>query len=454
MATNATTWDRLASKLSNKINTAWWLQTLNPIIVVVAILAACGILLLRRAEITLSNSTGIVTSLGIALLSSLAAWLLARRHFQSKNNALVRLEDRLELNNSLTSAQAGVSEWPEIPDEAKHGYSWNWTRLLLPITIAFACLLASFLIPVSPSKDASVTQQPRAWEELENDLTKLSEEDVVEEEYIEEMKKKLEELQSQKEEDWFSHSSLEATDSLKDAHKREIKKNERNLRQISKTLKQLENNKSTSSAQRQRLMDQLGKLKETLQNSPMMPNKELLQQLEKAGSIERLDGLSKEQMEQLKENLQQSAESMSQQMGGSQSGEGDWIDQLMQDGQNGDGQGQCENGNCGGCENCDGDGEQPGKGGVNRGPGTSPQVLGQESKDFKVKKLEGIKSRDLSNTLPGDLLEMQDGEHDVDQTNSGIRAGGAVQSTGDGGNRVWKDSLLPDEQKALKNFFE
>ena len=55
---------------------------------------------------------------------------------------------------------------------------------------------------------------------------------------------------------------------------------------------------------------------------------------------------------------------------------------------------------------------------------------------------------------PGDLLELQDGEHDVDKSAVGPRAGGAAGAIGGGGDRVWKDALDPDEQKALKKFFE
>jgi hypothetical protein len=42
----------------------------------------------------------------------------------------------------------------------------------------------------------------------------------------------------------------------------------------------------------------------------------------------------------------------------------------------------------------------------------------------------------------------------VDKSAVGERAGGAAGSTGAGGDRVWKDSLDPEEQKALKKFFE
>lgn len=68
--------------------------------------------------------------------------------------------------------------------------------------------------------------------------------------------------------------------------------------------------------------------------------------------------------------------------------------------------------------------------------------------------MQGLKAADLSKSLPGDLLELQDGKHDVDQSASKASAGGDVSDTGKGGDRVWKESLDPQEQKALKKFFE
>jgi len=67
---------------------------------------------------------------------------------------------------------------------------------------------------------------------------------------------------------------------------------------------------------------------------------------------------------------------------------------------------------------------------------------------------ERLESKDLSNTLPGDLLETTDGEHDIDKTNAKTRSGGSTDNTGAGGERVWKNSLLPEEKKAIKKFFK
>ena len=82
--------------------------------------------------------------------------------------------------------------------------------------------------------------------------------------------------------------------------------------------------------------------------------------------------------------------------------------------------------------------------------------MGQKDDELKTGDLEGLESRDLSNTLPGDLLELQDGEHDVDQSEVGVRGGGTVEDLGEGGELIWKvaPDLHPDEKKALREFFK
>lgn len=81
-------------------------------------------------------------------------------------------------------------------------------------------------------------------------------------------------------------------------------------------------------------------------------------------------------------------------------------------------------------------------------------MLGEEKERNFSGKDTGIDAKDLSNTLPGDLLETTEGEHDIKKVESAIQKGGVTNNKGQGGERVWKNSLDPDEKKALKNFFE
>jgi hypothetical protein len=155
--------------------------------------------------------------------------------------------------------------------------------------------------------------------------------------------------------------------------------------------------------------------------------------------LKNLSKMSPEQMQQLRETMKKNAEAMKEAAGGGE----DWSDELLA----GDGEGEGEG-------ECSGEGEGPGQGGVNRGPGHDPKLLGREKDRAEIGKLTGLEAKDLSRAAPGDLLELQDGEHDVDQSASVITPGGSTEATGKGGDRVWRDSLDPAEQRTLKKFFE
>ena len=98
------------------------------------------------------------------------------------------------------------------------------------------------------------------------------------------------------------------------------------------------------------------------------------------------------------------------------------------------------------------DGNGVGNGGINRGPGHDPNILRNPKDPLDVGALTALEAKDLSRSMPGDLLELQNGKHSVDQKASNLSSGGQA-SKGAGGDRIWRESLNPDEQRALKNYF-
>lgn len=444
-------WIGLATKTAKFINVAWWLERLSAPLVIVSTAGACVLLMLRR-ESPATPLWQYAAGVGTALtLLALAAWLLARRKFETPEQSLVRIEATMKLRNSLSAASAGVTAWPEPLGNVECGVRWNWPRLLVPTLGAILLLAAGLFIPVSalPLAKSNAPEEPQAWKKIESDLDKLAQDAVVDEPYIEDMKKKLEELRAQKEEDWFSHSSLEASDSLKKEHQAELKRVERELERADKALGNLQKNASGGEGDPAKLANEFDQALQGLQNGAMKPNPELLKQL-KSLDPKNLGQLSPEQMQQLKDNLGKASQSMKG-MDGQGDGQGDWEDQLQADGEK-SGQG---NGNGGEGEGEDGqDGEGSGKGGVSRGPGHPPGALGKESNKTDTGALTGLDAKDLSRATPGDLLQLQDGEHEVDKSPSKASNGGATEATGQGGDRVWKESLDPAEQRAMKNFFD
>ncbi len=445
-------WIGLATQTANRINIAWWLDRLSAPLVILSTAGACVLLMLRRESPTTplwQYSAGVGIALG---LLALGAWLVARRKFETPDQSLVRLEAAMKLRSTLSAAKAGVTAWPNPLVRVESGMRWNWPRLLVPTLGAVLLLAAGLFIPVSALPVAKKdTEEPQAWKKIESDLDKLAQDAVVDETYIEDMKKKLEELRAQKEEDWFSHSSLEASDSLKKEHQSELKRMERELERADKAMGNIQKNATGGEADPAKLANEFEQALQGLQNGAMKPNPELLKQL-KSLDPKNLGQITPEQMQQLKDNLGKASEAMKG-MQGQGEGQGDWEDQL----QAGDGEGQGNKPGNGGGEGEGGedgqDGEGAGKGGVSRGPGHTPGALGKESNKTETGDLTGLDAKDLSRATPGDLLQLQDGEHEIDKSPSKIGAGGGTQATGQGGDRVWKESLDPDEQRAMKKFF-
>jgi len=436
-------WLRIARRVSRRINFGWWIERMSAPLIVASLVLGCASLIARREFPHIPPWQMLAASVAVLVILGGICWAIAARKFETPEKALVRIEAEMELKNALSAALAGIAPWPAPTVNPRSGLQWQWPRLLVPPLGALTVLAASLLIPVTAasSRISSLPEQPQAWKKLETELDQLTKEEVVDEKYLEEIRKRLDELKSQEEEQWFSHSSLEATDSLKKSHSAEAQRMERDLDRAEKALNQLEKSAGTASeAEKNRMMEEFEQALQGLQNGAMKPNPKLLEQMQGLDP-QNLSKLSPEQIQQLKENLKKHQQAMKE--GGAGEGE-DWSDELLAD-QNGEG--ECQEGDCK-------DGKGMGQGGIQRGPGHNPGVLGKEKDAIDLGDLTGLQAKDLSKSTPGDLLELQTGEHDVDRSASAISAGGQTDSTGRGGDRVWRDSLDPAEQKTLKRFFE
>ncbi|MEI6175821.1 MAG: hypothetical protein WCS43_02920 [Verrucomicrobiota bacterium] len=444
-------WRKEAANVRLRVNFAWWLESLSAPLVILSLAGAATLLWMRR-EMPATPSWILPVCIGAAVVLLGAVCLVsALRKFENPEQSLVRIEAAMRLRNALTAAEAGVAPWP-APTVGKidAGLRWQWPRLLVPLVGSLALLAAGLWLPVAARQSAAPTtpDQPQAWKQLSTELDHLTKEKVIDEKYLEETRKRIEELKAQKEDQWFSHSSLEATDTLKKAHRAEAERVKRELGRADKALGDLEKNSATAGqAEKARQMEEFQQALEGLQNGAMKPNPALLEQM-KQMDLQNLADIPPEQLQQLRENLQKNAQGLKDAQG---EGQGDdWNDELLagEDGEgNGNGEGEGEN-------SSDQSGDGNGKGGVSRGPGHNPNVLGKEKEGVKTGEMAGIQSKDLSKAAPGDLLELKDGEHQVDRSASKITSGGNTDATGKGGDRVWKEALDPDEQRVLKRYFE
>lgn len=433
-------WLAQANAVRLRVNLAWWLETLSAPLVVLSVVGAAALLWLRREMPEIGLWTMGAWLGGAVVLLAVVCLVRAARRFERAEDSLVRIEAAMRLRNALSAASEGVAPWPPPADKTHAGLKWQWPRLLVPLIGALVLLTAGLWVPVTARQAvvSSPPEEPQAWKQLAAELDHLTKEEVVDEKYLEETRKKLDELKSQEEEQWFSHSSLEATDTLKKAHRAETERVERELGKADKALASLEKNAgSAGQAEKNRLMEEFDQALQGLQNGAMKPNPQLLEQMRQM-DLKNLGDLTPEQLAQLRENLQKNANGLK----GRQGEAGEWDDELLADG---DGDGDGENGK---------PGNGPGKGGVDRGPGHSPGVLGKQRDHLKTGEMAALEAKDLSNAAPGDLLELQDGEHDVDTSGSQLTSGGGTKATGKGGDRVWRESLDPDEQRVLKRFFE
>jgi hypothetical protein len=153
-----------------------------------------------------------------------------------------------------------------------------------------------------------------------------------------------------------------------------------------------------------------------------------------------LSQLSKEQMQQLREQLKKGAQACKECQGsGGGLGEISESEKLMSILREGQGK--------------DGEGEGPGRGGISRGRGDAPMFYGDEQ-NLGAGNLEGITNTDLSRAAPGDVLGEGQTKHDDEEVPVKARQAGAVSGVGKGGDAVWRESLMPEEKAVLKKYFK
>jgi uncharacterized membrane protein len=436
-------WLAVSKRVARKVNLAWWLETLSAPLLITAVAGAAVLLVVRREWPQAESWILLVSASGAVALLAIGCWLRAARKFERSEQSLVRIEAAMRLRNALSAASAGVAPWPPPVEPVDAGLAWQWSRLMVPPLGALLLLSAGLLVPMKASGSATpdITEQPQAWKQLSAELDRLTKEGLVDEKYLEETRKKLENLASQKEEQWFSHSSLEATDTLKKSHRAEAERIERELSRAGKALGDLEKNAAgANQEEKNKMMEEFDQALQGLRNGEMKPNSGLLEQMRQL-DLKDLSKTSPEQMQQLRENMKKNADAMKNDQDKG-SGE-DWSDELLAG--DGEGEGEGKDGE---------EGQGPGQGGLDRGPGHDPKLLGADKHRAESGELTALEAKDLSRATPGDLLELQDGEHVVDQAASVVTQGGSTEATGKGGDRVWRDSLDPAEQRALKQFFE
>jgi hypothetical protein len=414
-------------RVRRQVNLGWWLEKLLTLLLPAALAVAALALWLRHANPDTPRQF-LFFGMGLILvLLATAAWWMAKPNFEMPDDALTRLEADRGLKGALSSAKAGILPWPE-PCEGPR-LAWNMARSGVPALFAALILCAAFLLPIStPAASTPTTpSQPPTWSALEERLNLLEDQDLIEETYLEETREKLEQLKAQPQDQWFSHNSLEATDSLDKSHQAEAQSLKLAADQGGEALNSLLKSLANGQVPDAETLDDLKRAAEAMQGGAMKPNADLLARMEQL-DLQDLQKLSPEQLAQLKQNL----EALGNALG----------DAMKDDDRFGDAPGEGE------------EGEGAGNGGVQRGPGHDPNLFGKRREALELGMPEALVPDDPSRMTPGDLLEIKDSQHDPDTSPSRTAAGGTAANLGQGGDRVWRDSLDPDEQRTLKRFFD
>jgi hypothetical protein len=425
-------------------NFGWWLHGLGGPLVVVSLLAACAALWWRRLDPEAVALWMWPLVAAIVIGCGFWSWWRQRRKFISEQAAMVVLEDRYHLHNALTTATAGRGPWPVPPPYPPPVRKWHWPNTLVPPFVAAALLAAGLLIPVPAPAVATMAEEPPAWKAMEEDLRKMVDKKVVDPKSAEETRKAIEQLRAGGKDEWYKHATLEATDRLQKNHKDSMRALERELRRAGENAAPLgANAPSLSPAQKERHEEQLQRALDGLRAAGLQPNAELRKQLEKLDP-EQLGQLNRMQLDEMLDGLRQAADALREQrQAGKEPGAGE-------NGEDGDGDGD-------GDGNGEGEGDpgdpRNGRGGPNRGPGEGGNPLGEQGAELKPAGPQPLKTRDFSQARPGDLLELKNQEHEVEEVSPGQQAGGKTESRG-GGGAAWQDSLHPREQEALKRIFE
>lgn len=437
-------WQSAERNLARRINFGWWLERWTVFLMTTAIAGSLAVLLVRWMRP--DHLRWVWISLAIALsLGGLAAWLLERRRFESPDTARVRLEDALGLNTRLSAATAGVGKWPDASENIEWPVRWRWQRPLGILLFTAAMLLLSTWVPISQGAafKKRIIEKPSAVKDVEQWVQELRKEQVVEEKSAEEVDKKIADLLKRPAENWYEHGSLEAAGNLKEQTAAELRELAENLADGQRAASALQAmGDSVPQAVKDSLAAGLEQAASNLAAGGMKPNEQLLQQLQNMKASD-LKGLSKEQMQELAEQMKKNSESLSKCLGNCEGFDPSGIPTA------GNGKGKEEkNGK-------DGDGD-PGAGGISRGRGDAELFFKENETNLATKKTESVPTElDAERAAPADVLAVTDGKHDVDKNAfQGPKQGGAIQNAGDGGSAVWQNSLMPAEREVLKRYFK
>ncbi|QQL45115.1 DUF4175 domain-containing protein [Sulfuriroseicoccus oceanibius] len=445
-------WTTLGTRLKRRVNLAWWVSSFIPWWVGLLLCGGVVWLLLRNRVEDLVWWWPVAGTAGLLVVAALVSWRRASARFITSDQALAKLDAGHSLHNALTTAHAGVGAWPD-PNATSRDHKlpvrWRIGRTLAMLCVPMLFFLLAGVVPVaSVDAEAPVANRPAVWERINEVLADHVLDELADPERIEALQREMERLEDRPVGDWFDHASLETSDRIEQLLDAGLENMEQNLSRAGNLVPRLagalgDEMEELDDATREKLAREMQQAIEQLQNQPLGLDPELAQRLQQAAP-EALRNMDPQQAQQLADDLREWAEKAGEQRDGQGQGEKPLWEQLLEQEGGGPGEGEGQPG---------GDGEnQPGEGGVTRGRGDAPMSLKEDESQLRGTRDEHLKGD--GSMQPGEKLGETLENREVERVEVGPRAGGEAAAEGQGGDRVWRQSLSPDEQNLLEGYFK
>ncbi|AHF93103.1 hypothetical protein OPIT5_25700 [Opitutaceae bacterium TAV5] len=429
-------WERAALRLAVRINLVAWFDRFAPLAFGVATAAALAAFALRRLGQPLSW-LWLGLAAGLLAAAGFAGWRARQAgNFFRRGDARALLEYRLQLDSTLSAAAAGMAAWP-APRAVPACVRWRSPARFGWGAAAFALLAAGLWLPV-PAPDSGVRftpEKPPALARTEAWLEELAKLDVAEPKAVEELAERARELARRSPDRQYSHSALEAADTLREQTAEAIGSFGRDLENFAAALAPFEQNALAplDSAQLAAAESRLDTALRGLREGALTPNAELLGQLASL-DLSKIRQLTPEELARLRKRLAEAGDKVCgvcmNPGGGEGDKEGDALLLLVS-------------------------AQGSGTGDVSRGPGEVPLSFSYDESAAGPGRMETVKNTDMERAALGDRLGVETGEHAVDPARAaGPTSAGAVAGPAAGGDVVWIDTLTPAERAALAEFFK
>jgi hypothetical protein len=465
---NGRHWDRRARLLAAEINVGWWLSAWLPWAVGIGLVGTFAVVWARSRSVDLVRPTW--GAIGVALMAAaVIAWIRSRARFETVASARIRLEDRLGLHARLSSAAAGVGAWPgrRIDLDGRWPVRVTLVRPALFIGLIVGMFAVAMVIPladagavrrhsIEPPADAEVVTRWLDAARRERAIDDLSARDVSE---------RIESILERPSDTWYEHASLEAAGTLREQTAADLAELGRNLADTERAAADLaaaerqQRDATTLRAASTALAATAGKLA----LGGLRPASDTASSLGRT-TAETLADLSPDELEALAQALRANRDRLKTALAATKDFDLSTLGPDADDALEGncdsckpcgecqackDGK-PCRKGACAGCAS-----RLAGRGGLNRGPGEAAMRAGKEA-DLASRRTEQIEApTDIARAAAGELLDIVDGEHTVDEkAYRGPQVGGAATIKGDAGGATRVDNLLPREQDAVRRFFK